>query len=295
MSELRVDFYDFQNDIKISNRIGDAFDGIVKNVKLDLHRQINVFIPGFRSNSNDSPSVAVRQALKEVPDIYLINFDYSQYSGETLNPESFERATAYFYDLSSAMGKFVAQIHNLGFPAKNIRAFGHSFGGQLAGFMGEAFKNTTGTKIARITSIEPADACFFDDLETQVRSGQAEFVEIVHCLPANETAPTTNTDAEFYYNREDDVYPGCYDNNNNTVRNLGEVSMADCAHIICVQEYMRTVFETRLFQACSDYDDYLDHVCANSEIVYSGYYHNNTPNGTFYVSTKVGYPVEPII
>lgn len=294
VSELKVHFYDFQSGIKITNKIDDAFDGIVNNVNLDLQRHLNIYIPGYRSNSDDSPETALRQALKDVPNIYLIVFDYSYYSAERLTKESLEKTMPYIFDLGSAMGKFVARLHELGFKAEKIRGFGHSAGGQLVGVMGEAFKNTTGTKIARITSIDPAKQCFSEHLETHTRSGQAEFVEVIHCESRNYGSLSNHADADIYYNKEDAVYPGCYDNNKNKVRNLGEVDMVTCAHIFCVQEYMRTVSQPKWFKACADYDDYVKHGCANSEIVYSGYYHNNTSKGIFYASTKVGPRVVPI-
>lgn len=68
-----------------------------------------------------------------------------------------------------------------GINSSSIHVIGHSLGAQIAGFAGKTFKKLTGKKFARITGLDPAGPCFFEEKpDSRLSRNDADLVDIIH-------------------------------------------------------------------------------------------------------------------
>lgn len=88
---------------------------------------------------------------------------------------------------------------------------GHSLGAQICGKVGRILKKQ-GLKIPRITGLDPAGPCFYEeDLMTGLYKGDAQFVDVIHTNPNTFGKKEPVGDADFYPNgsENEDNAPGC--------------------------------------------------------------------------------------
>lgn len=58
---------------------------------------------------------------------------------------------------------------------------GHSLGAHIAGFTGKTFKDLTGKSIGRISGLDPAGPCFFQEkTDLKLKESDADFVDVIH-------------------------------------------------------------------------------------------------------------------
>lgn len=62
---------------------------------------------------------------------------------------------------------------------------GHSLGAHIVGFAGRNFTHQTNLAVPRITGMDPAKPCFIDNPRLKgLRSGDGDFVDVIHTDPA---------------------------------------------------------------------------------------------------------------
>ncbi|CAH0723127.1 unnamed protein product, partial [Brenthis ino] len=285
VNETQVYFYDFQNNFNLSYTIDGAVQAFTNVYNLDVSRRLIVFVPGYKSHIIKSASEIIRAAFKDVPNIYLIIIDHSMYTSANGGKlKSYERSVFYAYYLGKAVGELLVRLRNLGFSSQNIHCIGHSLGGQILGYAGTTYFNTTGEKVSRITGIDPAGPCFSNAfIQEQLRSGVANFVEVYHCNAGNLGTTSVLGDADFFFN-DGKIQPHC---DANFFSSLGD-SEAKCSHKSCVTYWAETVHHPGWYLAwkCDSYKEFSKGKCSANEVTIAGYSNPGNATGVFYVSTE---------
>ncbi|KAL0893364.1 hypothetical protein ABMA27_014951 [Loxostege sticticalis] len=287
VSEVMVYFYDFQNNFNISYPIENAAARITSAYNLDTTRRLIFFVPGYKTHIQKNNPEIMRQTFKDVPNTYLIIVDHSLYtSGKGGRIESYERSVSYAYYIGRAVGKFLAGLHERGYPSKNIHCVGHSLGGQMLGYAGVTYFNMTSEKVWRITGLDPAGPCFSNALiDEQIRSGVADYVEVYHCNTGGLGTTAVLADTDFFFNRKGKTQPHC---NAGFLPGYGEYDSAKCSHKACVRYWAVSVSHPGWYLAwsCDSYDDFKDGRCAANQVTLAGYWNPGNATGVFYVSTE---------
>ncbi|CAK1547412.1 unnamed protein product [Leptosia nina] len=286
VSETEVYFYDFTNDYNISYKINNAFDAITNFYNLDTTREIKFFVPGYKSHISRNAPELIRQAFKEIPNIYLIIIDHSIYtSSRGGNRKSYERSVHYAYYIGKQIGRILSDFRRLGFPSQSIHCIGHSLGCHILGYAGSFYFEYTSERFRRITGIDPAGPCFSNSLiEEQLHSGAADYVEVFHCNAGGLGTTSVLADVDFFLN-DGRVQPHC---NVGIIPGYGESDAARCSHKACVGYWTYTVTHPGSFLAwaCDSYKEFKNGKCSGNEVAIAGYSNPGNTSGVFYASTE---------
>ncbi|XP_028033885.1 pancreatic triacylglycerol lipase-like [Bombyx mandarina] len=292
VSEVQVYFYDFQNNFNTSYPIDVAVEGITSTYNLDVTRKLIFYVPGYKSQIDKNNPELVRQTFKDVQNTYLIIIDHSSYTSDRGGRfESYARSVSFVYYIGKALGKVLADLHNKGYPSKNIHCIGHSLGAQMLGHVGTTYTELTNEKVWRATGIDPAGPCFSNSLiQEQIRSGVAEYVEVYHCNAGELGTTAVLADIDFFMNKKGKKQPPCHEG---LIPAKGDSDAAKCSHKECVKYYMLSVHHPTwyLAWACDKYDDFKHGKCAAHEVTLAGYHNPGNATGVFYVSTE-GYGID---
>lgn len=89
----------------------------------------------------------------------MIVIDYSSYN----NGSYFLQAVPNSYQIGDIIGKILYGMREIGFNLDTFHLVGHSLGGQLLGFAGRSYYQSSDStvKITRITALDPAGPFFY--------------------------------------------------------------------------------------------------------------------------------------
>ncbi|CAG5016111.1 unnamed protein product [Parnassius apollo] len=129
--------------------------------------------------------------------------------------------------------------------------------------------------------MDPAGPCFTKAaLEEQLRSGNAEYVEVYHCNAGHLGTNNVIGDIDFFFNEEGKIQPDC--------RSLSDDDLDKCYHKVCVKYWTRTVHQPNLFSAlaCPTYKAFSEGRCNNSKTTMAGHSNPGNATGIFYLLTE---------
>ncbi|CAK1598480.1 unnamed protein product [Parnassius mnemosyne] len=282
VSDTKVYFYDFTNNIYIVCKIRNAVDCITEALTLDLSKILVVFVPGYKGYINRDIEESFRQAYKDVQNIYLIIIDHSAYTYETEEKlRCYERSVLYSYYIGKALGGLLAEFKRKGYSSRNFHCIGHSMGAHIVGYAGDSYFAEILEKIWKITGLDPAGPCFANaTLEEQLRSGNADYVEVYHCNAGHLGTNNVIGDIDFFFNEEGKIQPDC--------RSLNEEYLDKCYHKACVKYWTKTVHQPNLYSAlaCPTYEAFSEGLCNNNKTTMAGNSNPGNATGIFYVSTE---------
>ncbi|XP_047529337.1 phospholipase A1-like [Vanessa atalanta] len=285
VNETLVYFYDFQNNFNLSYNIDGAIEAFTQVYNLDVSRRVILFVPGYKSHVYKSASEIIRNAFKDVPNIYLMIIDHSAYTSANGGKlKSYERSVHYSYYLGEAIGDLLVKLRIHGFSSNNIHGIGHSLGSQILGYAGSSYLNRTAEKVWRITGIDPAGPCFSNTfIQEQLRSGVAEYVEVYHCNAGGLGTTSVLADIDFFMN-DGKIQPKC---DAGFLSSLGD-SDAKCSHKSCMRYWAETVNHPGWYLAwkCDSYKDFSHGKCSSNEVTIAGYSNPGNATGVFYLSTE---------
>ncbi|XP_041978198.1 lipase member H-like [Aricia agestis] len=293
VSGVDVYFYDFpRNDVE-SFTIDAAADGILKIPQLDKTKKFIIFVPGYKSNINKKTEELVRDTFRNFPNSYLIILDHSPYTNDNQGyVKSYERSVKYVYYIGKALADFLADLARGGISPKNIHCIGHSLGAQMLGQTGQLFFEKTGTKIAKITGLDPAGPCFSNSFtQDQIRSGVADYVDVYHCNAGGLGTTSVLADTDFFVNRKGQSQPNC---GTPLIPGIFDSSKAaKCSHRACIELYTATVSNPNWFLAwrCDEYKQFKKGECSTNEVTIAGFWNPGNATGVFYFSTD-GYNLD---
>ncbi|XP_068631343.1 phospholipase A1-like [Battus philenor] len=282
VSDTKVYFYDFKNNVNVWCTINGAVDCITEAVELDTSKRLVIFVPGYKGHIKRDIEEWIRQTYKKVPDIYLIIIDHSSYTYETEEKlRSYERSVLYSYYIGKAIGSLLVGFYRLSYPSSNIHCVGHSLGAHILGYAGESYTIQTSERIWRITGLDPAGPCFANaPKEDQLRSGNAEYVEVYHCNAGHLGTTSVIGDIDFFFNKEGKMQPGCEEG-------LSDEDLAKCYHKSCIIYWTKTIHRSHLYLAvaCPSYKEFSEGFCTETNTTIAGHSNPGTARGTYYIST----------
>ncbi|XP_072939824.1 pancreatic lipase-related protein 2-like [Epargyreus clarus] len=280
VSNLKIYFYDFINNVNISSKIKGAVIEMIPLLK-DSERKIILFVPGYKCFIQRDIEEWVRQAFKNT-DVYLFIADHSAYTFETEDKlGSYSRSVLYSFYIGEALGKLLAYFTEAGYSEDKIHGIGHSLGSQMLGYTSDAYFRETNQRIGRVTGLDPAGPCFVDSaLEDQIRSGVAKYVEVYHCNAGHLGTTNMIADVDFVFNKHGKVQPGC--------EGLELEDTAKCYHKACVKFWTASVRNPDLYLArsCHSYEAWIEGLCSEAKTTTAGYHNPGNATGVYYVSTE---------
>ncbi|XP_033241370.1 phospholipase A1 2-like [Drosophila pseudoobscura] len=190
-----------------------------------------IFITGWRTSITDSNSGPADKAYNCRNDTNFVLLDAADfidtlYSWSALNTE--------------VIGAYVAEALlklDRSYVIQKVHLVGHSLGAQIAGSAGRNFKKLSeGATLARVTGLDPANPCFYKGNDPKgVRSGDAEFVDIIHTNPGVLGTPKVVGDADFFVHGDSPFQTGC---------GILTVTKVPCSHERAVEYWTETVYRT---------------------------------------------------
>ncbi|XP_023935092.1 pancreatic triacylglycerol lipase [Bicyclus anynana] len=292
VSGIDVYFYDFpRNDVETFT-IDGAARGILAIKELDKTRRFIIFVGGYKSNINKRTEEIVRDTFRNYPNSYLIILDHSPYTNDNQGQiKSYERSVKYVHYIGKALAQMLADLKAGGISPKNMHCIGHSLGSQILGNTGEIFLEKTGTKIDRITALDPAGPCFSNSLiQEQVRSGVADYVEVYHCNAGGLGSTSVLGDIDFFVNKKGQSQPNC---KTPFLPGIFDSSKAaKCNHRACIDIWTATVSNPNWYLAlkCDSYKKFKKGRCAGNDVTIAGFWNPGNATGVYYFSTD-GYDI----
>lgn len=138
---------------------------------------IEVLIHGWKGSSNDHWLKKMKDRLLEIGCYNVIVVDWGQLAGSP-----YVAAVSNVSIAGEYIGKVLISLaNNKGVQMENIRIRGFSLGGHVAGFIGKTIISETGTKVGRITGLDPAGPSFrFVSPKQRLNKDDALFTDIIH-------------------------------------------------------------------------------------------------------------------
>ncbi|XP_072931662.1 lipase member H-B-like isoform X2 [Epargyreus clarus] len=284
VNDTMVYFYDFQNNFTESFKVNDAFVGLTSSYHLNVTRKFIFFVMGYKANITWSSSNVVTNTFRNVPNIYLMMVDHSVLGHKGGKRRNFENSIMHSYYVGRALGRLLSQLHGVGIPSRNIYCIGSSLGAQILGYAGHSYMKETREKIWRITGLDPAGPCFSNsDVENQLRSGLADYVEVYHCNAGVFGTSSVLADIDVFVN-DGRNQPYCH-------VPLRENVSAQCSHQSCLMYWIRSVERSDwLALACDSYEDFITGKCVGNEVATVGYFNPGNSTGVFYATTEFNSP-----
>ncbi|XP_046743815.1 phospholipase A1-like [Diprion similis] len=175
------------------------------------------------------------------------------------------------YTLATVLNEWVAA----GMEISSLHIVGHSMGAQVSGYAGR-YANFS---LPKIVGLDPASFMFYTDLE-HVKSGDADFVQIIHTDAGVIGISLQTGDVDFYPNGGTELQPGCL--------LIPEV----CSHLRACFYYAESVRNETAFigRACDSNSAFKEGSCDSNDVVVMGYATPTTATGAYYLETNSDTP-----
>ncbi|XP_002133925.2 phospholipase A1 2-like [Drosophila pseudoobscura] len=190
-----------------------------------------IYITGWLTNIKRSNSGPVAKAYNCRNDTNFVVLDADNFI-DTLYPLAALNTEVIGAYLAEALLKL-----DRSYVSRKVHLVGHSLGAQIAGSAGRNFKKLSGgATLARVTGLDPANPCFYKGNDPKgVRSGDAEFVDIIHTNPGVLGTPKVVGDADFFVHGDSPFQTGC---------GILTVTKVPCSHERAVEYWTETVYRT---------------------------------------------------
>lgn len=170
---------------------------------LSKNKKLVIIIHGYIENGLKFSYVGIKDAYLEKNDYNVILADWQEPASKV-------------YSVSAANTRFIGNIIagrviKSKVPLEQIHIVGHSLGAQVSGFAGKEIKRlTNGSKIGRITGIDPAGP-LFEGASTlnRLHKEDALFVDIIHTDGGKFGIVENVGHVDFYPNGGRALQPGC--------------------------------------------------------------------------------------
>lgn len=253
---------------------------------LDPDRTLYFVVHGYRSKGYAGWVQRIKDEILAVEKAMVIVVDWTKGS-KVFNYSLAASSTRTLARLAATMVKTLVDAGVL-VPSR-IHYIGHSLGAQAGGFFGEDVLEMTGSKVGRITGLDPASP-LFEYFDVYLRKEHAEFVDIIHTSMGmgfnsfrGRLGMTKDSGHVDFYPNGGRHQPGC--------RALGRV---DCSHSRATLYYANSI-RTCSYPTvpCTNYDAFKSGRCAPCDVAPCGVMgHNASANlrGKHFLSVSSAYP-----
>lgn len=260
------------------------FTALAKHLEPD--RTLYFVVHGYRSKGYAGWVQRIKDEILAVEKATVIVVDWAKGS-KVFNYSLAASSTRTLARLAATMVKTLVDAGVL-VPSR-IHYIGHSLGAQAGGFFGEDVFEMTGSKVGRITGLDPASP-LFEYFDVYLRKEHAEFVDIIHTSMGmgfnsfrGRLGMTKDSGHVDFYPNGGRHQPGC--------RTFGRV---DCSHSRATLYYANSI-RTCSYPTvpCTNYDAFKSGRCAPCDEAPCGVMgHNASANlrGKHFLSVSSAYP-----
>ena len=154
--------------------------GTVTSSNFDPKRLTKIIIHGYADSANEvyisDYLLRFRDEYLKFADVNVIVVDYSVYAMPMMYFTSLHEVVA---EKLTDLIEFL--VKNYGVKLSSFHILGMSWGAHVAGVAGHTLKERLGSKLGRISGLDPAGPLFkFVDNEFRLDKEDAEFVDIIH-------------------------------------------------------------------------------------------------------------------
>ncbi|CAK1544907.1 unnamed protein product [Leptosia nina] len=147
---------------------------LAKDPDLDFNRTTLLYVGGYL----DSPSFFVARTIGLVYN--SLGYNVLLLDTNMFTTMEYPRAARFMPTVGKHAAEMLADLTQVGLDPKKLELVGLSLGGQTASFIAKNYKLITGTKISRLTGLDPSGPCFRNlGPEERIDKGDADFVDIV--------------------------------------------------------------------------------------------------------------------
>ncbi|XP_065284008.1 pancreatic lipase-related protein 2-like isoform X1 [Dermacentor albipictus] len=268
----------------VTLRHDEDFGAVAKHLGRD--QTLYFVVHGYRSKGSAHWVQRIKDEILAVEDATVVVVDWSRAS-RVANYSLAARSTRTVARLAATMVKTLVDAGVL-VPSR-IHYIGHSLGAQAGGFFGQDVLALTGSKVGRITGLDPAGP-LFEYFDAYVRKEHADFVDIIHTSMGmgfnffrGRLGMTTESGHVDFYPNGGKHQPGC--------KSLGRL---DCSHSRATLYYANSI-RTCSYPAlpCYDYGAFESRRCTSCDRTPCGVMgHNASANlrGRHFLSVSSQYP-----
>lgn len=160
-----------QLDYRPNKRLGNL-------PQFDQRKPLKLIVHGFLENGKVSWIQDIKDAFLDEEDCNVIIIDWSG-GAQQLSYIKASGNTALVGREASLLVQRLIDAHRNTLSTDQVHIVGFSLGGQIAGFFGRHFKNSTGQLIPRITALDPAGP-LFDNTTVCLSESDARYVDAIH-------------------------------------------------------------------------------------------------------------------
>ncbi|XP_035445868.2 lipase member H-like [Spodoptera frugiperda] len=233
--------------------------------------KITVFLAhGLNGYGDNDMNKKLTQAFLQNADVNVIVLDWHR-----LADQVYTTARAGTAEVGRGLGRFIIWLAGLGMSYDRVHLVGFSLGGHLVGNAGRE----TGSRVRRITALDPAGPFWDNDPNRLVRT-DARYVEVIHTEISFTGFRDLCGDADFYPNGGSNM-PGC----TNTLTPLS------CSHGRAYEYMASSVkYNHLLANQCGSLNDATNNRCTGSLNPMGNSDINKSRAGIFRVNTRQDYP-----
>ncbi|XP_022822130.1 lipase member H-A-like [Spodoptera litura] len=233
--------------------------------------KITVFLAhGLNGDGGNEMNTKLKDAFLQNADVNVIVLDWNRLANQI-----YTTARAGTAEVGRGLGRFIVWLVGLGMSYDRVHLVGFSLGGHLVGNAGRE----TGSRVRRITALDPAGPFWDNDSNRLVRT-DARYVEVIHTEITFTGFRDLCGDADFYPNGGSSM-PGC----SLTIRPLS------CSHGRAYEYMASSVkYNHLLANQCGSLNDAINNRCTGSLNPMGNSDINKSRAGIFRVNTRQNYP-----
>nr|XP_021200298.2 lipase member H [Helicoverpa armigera] len=171
----------------------------VSNSNINFSRITVILAHGWNGHGANTMNQLLVEAFLQDADVNVIVLDWS-----ALANRSYTTAKGGTAEVGRGLGQFLNWLSTLGLSFERVHLVGFSLGGHLVGNAGRE----TGSRVKRITALDPAGPLWGSDRNRIVRT-DGQYVEVIHTETSTLGYKDLCGDADFYPNGGSSM-PGCY-------------------------------------------------------------------------------------
>ncbi|XP_037274471.1 pancreatic lipase-related protein 2 isoform X1 [Rhipicephalus microplus] len=146
--------------------------------QFNQRKPLKLIVHGFLESGNVSWIQGIKDAFLDEEDCNVIIIDWSG-GAQLLSYIKASGNTALVGRETSLLVQRLIGTYRNTLSKDQVHIVGFSLGGQIAGFFGRHFKNSTGQLISRITALDPAGP-LFDNTSVCLSVSDAQYVDAIH-------------------------------------------------------------------------------------------------------------------
>lgn len=209
-----------------------------------------------------------KNALLRAEDVNVISVDWSTFA----NCGYVQTALTLIPNIAKVTSELISTLISSGSSLNSFHVIGHSFGAQLAGFVG---KYMAPLKLPRITGLDPAGPWYkFQTSSGRLDKTDALFVDCIH-TNGKVMGIGKNIGHVNFHPNGGSAQPAC------------PVLDVLCSHQMSVKYYTQSVLNPKIFCStkCLDYFDFLSGKCSGNDQQNMGHSVPSSAVGTYYLLT----------